>query len=277
MDLASAPVRPGFVLAWIVAVTGSAFLVLNWVCPSVSDRIASTESRGLLEVGGQPDGTTVGQSAWVEEFRGLIPVFHGDPHDLIQAGQEDPEGQAEGREVDAPTPMATATMAKPGAGSRPPLQALALPSATHLLPAGVAFGPLALHWSSSGLEVDEAEAEVELQVIRAGRGFYLLRLLLARYQELGLDALPEELLAALPERLLRRLAKDSSGEGGGKDSGDGGGSRLGLSREAWDQLDPQTRLGIRSKASSFLMLLSEEELRRFRMRLQAAKRHLAAS
>ncbi len=270
MDLASAPVRPGFVLAWIVAVTGSAFLVMNVICPPAPGQAASADP-----IDPPPAATrstdqepAPGSPAAPETLRSVSPVSEGDPLDFLQADPENELEQDPGAEAAAPT--ATATVAQPDHPAGRGMPSLALPTSPQVLPAGVAFGPLVLEWShATALGDEDEDDEVQIQVVRAGRGLYLMRLLLSRYQELGLDALPAELLEALPAKLISQLDRPHAegGEGSTAESGNDEGGRFRGARRAWKRAGADSRQRVQAKGRELLLLLSEEQLQRLRQRM----------
>ncbi len=265
MDLASAPVRPGFVLIWIAAVTASTFLLLPLICPAGPVEAATAQpSDTLADTPSLPATPTLHPAPFAPDFLQPTPVSRSKAayHEVVQAGEgTDEELPLEESEVEASaTPLATATLAPRKESRSPALQQLQMPLQSQVLPAGVIFHPVALNWSLGASE--DEESTLELQVQRAGRGLYLLRLLYARYAALGLDQLPEELLEALPERVLEQLsAADRDQDQGSMDSRRGGDSGL---RDAWKQLGGQKRQQVRAHSRELLLLLDEQELRKLR-------------
>jgi hypothetical protein len=267
MDLASAPVRPGFVLLWIAAVTGSIFAALPLICPRPADTAAETKPAAVPAVVGvrAPAPGPADPAAPVLQ----IAPFEGGSvfSEAARAGETPQEPKADGEEVsgleEAPAITASVDLLE-GPPQAPALGRVLAPAASS--------GPLAcalpatFTWSLSAASGEE-EDEVRLEVRPAGRGLYFLRLLFARFDRLGLEAVPDELLAALPATVKARLAEKvrRSREEAENDSD-----------QTEDSRGRQASRFLRGHRAELLELLDEEELRELRRRLLAARRAAAA-
>ncbi len=267
MDLASAPVRPGFVLLWIAAVTGSIFAALPLICPRPAETAAETKPAEVPAVVGV-QSPVPGPADPAAPVLQIAPFEGGSAFSESARAGEAPLDPAADGEAEAGIEEAPAITASVGRleekTENPALGRVVAPSPpAGILPPAL---PAAFTWSLSAASGEE-EDEVVLEVRPAGRGFYFLRLLLARFDRLGLEAVPDELLAALPAPVKARLAEKvrRSREEAEDDSGQGEESP-GRSAARY----------LRSHRGELLGLLSEEELRELRRRLLAARRAAAA-
>ncbi|RMH04122.1 MAG: hypothetical protein D6702_04130 [Planctomycetota bacterium] len=273
MEFASAPVRPGFVLLWIAAVTGSSFFVLDWMCPDRPAREANAVPG--REAGAAPTSTL--RPADASPVLGTVaPLTSGDPlADVARAAPAAEEVEADPVSAEPPPAEPTGTAAEPVPA--PFLHSFRAGGDLFLLPSATPIRTGAPILSASVGDEDADEDELSrLEVSRLERGRYLLRLLLARLGSLAPGEVPAELADLLPESVKHRLARAGHTHSfGGGEPGTGeslsGGAGRGLRQHLRRRGDRSDLVGRGRRKLE--VLLDEEEFHQLRARLLRAARN----